>query len=285
MAARKGGLGRGLDALLPAEGPVTGFASIAIDHISPNPQQPRANFDDDSLADLAASIREVGLLQPVIVRAAGEGEYHLVAGERRWRAARLAGLAEIPAVVREGDGDDADLTEALIENIHRENLGPLEEAAAFRHLMEDYGLTHEEIASRVGKSRVTITNALRLLQLPAAIQGMLERGEIAAGHARALLGIEDEAYALHVARRAASDGWSVRQVEEAARARTGEKKPRRPGSKGPRPAAIIELEEQLTERLGSPVKIDFRNDKGKVVVRFGSLDELERLYRILFGAG
>jgi ParB family chromosome partitioning protein len=285
MAARKGGLGRGLDALLPSEGPVIGFASIAIDHISPNPQQPRANFDDDSLSDLAASIREVGLLQPVIVRSVGEGEYHLVAGERRWRAARLAGLTEIPAVVREGDGDDADLTEALIENIHRENLGPLEEAGAYRHLMEDYGLTHDAIASRVGKSRVTITNALRLLQLPAAIQGMLERGELAAGHARALLGIDDEAYALHIARQASTEGWSVRQVEEAARLRAGESKPRRSGIKEPRPAAIIELEEQLTERLGSPVKIDFRNDKGKVVVRFGSLDELERLYRILFGSG
>jgi ParB family chromosome partitioning protein len=283
MVARKSGLGRGLDALLPAEQTVEGFASLSLDHIEPNPQQPRSRFDEESLADLAASIREVGLLQPVVVRHAGEGRYFLVAGERRWRAAKLAGLEEIPAVVRGKEGEESNLTEALIENIHRENLGPLEEAGAYRQLMEDFGLTHDQIATRVGKSRTTITNTLRLLQLSAPLQGMLERGEIAAGHARALIGLDDEAFALHVARRAVEEGWSVRQVEDAVRLRSG-KVPRPARTKTARPAAVIALEEQLSEHIGSSVRIDYRDDKGKVVVKFGSLEELERIYRVLFGS-
>lgn len=282
MAARKAGLGRGLDALLPVDRPSSGFTSLPLDRVVPNPQQPRSTFDPDAMASLAASIREVGVLQPVVVRPpSNEGEYVLVAGERRVRAARDAGLNEIPAVVRDDSDDVGNLTEALIENVQREDLSPLEEAAAFSQLMEDFGLTHEQIATRVAKSRSAVSNTLRLLQLPAAIQGMLERRELTAGHGRALLGIEDQTYAEHVARRAASEGWSVRQLEEAAKARTETAAPTERGPVALRPSAIIELEERLSERLGANVRIDYGGKHGKVVVRFGSLDELERLYRIL----
>ncbi len=282
MAGRKSGLGRGLESLIPVQRPASGFTTIAIDLISPNPQQPRVHFDEDSLEALAASIREVGILQPVIVRAAAEnGGYVLVAGERRWRAAGLAGLEEIPAVVRESD-EAGGLVEALVENVQREDLTPLEEAAAYGQLMEEFGLTHEEVGGRVGKSRVAITNTLRLLQLPPAIQGLVERRELGAGHARALLGLDDEAHAVHLARRAATEGWSVRQVEEAVRARQAAAPPARPARPDQaRPAEIIELEERLAERLGVPVRIDLGKRRGKIVVKFSSLDDLQRLYHIL----
>lgn len=280
MAARKSGLGRGLDALIPVDHPDAGFANIPIDHVSPNAQQPRDVFDEEAIESLAASIREVGLLQPIVVRSGtGDGEYTLVAGERRLRAAKRAGLAEIPAVIRPEADAQTDLTEALIENIHREDLNPLEQAAAYRQLMEDFGLTQEETAQKVGKARVTITNTLRLLQLPAPIQGMVSRGELAAGHARALLGLEDQAYARHVAAKAVDEGWSVRQVEEAVRARNGAQPPRAREPRAPRPAAVIELEERLAEQLGSKVTIDYTGKAGKLVVRFTSLDDLERIYK------
>ena len=182
MAGRKSGLGRGLDALLPAERPDEGFATIAIDRLVPNPNQPRRLFDEDALEALGASIREVGILQPVVVRPADDAGVHtLVTGERRCRAASLAGLQEVPAIIRAEGGEGRNLTEALIENVQREDLGPLEEAAGYRQLLEDFGWTHEEVAQRVGKSRPSVTNAVRLLQLPAPIQGMLDRGELAAG--------------------------------------------------------------------------------------------------------
>ncbi len=286
MAARKSGLGRGLDALIPVDRPESGFASIPIDHIRPNAQQPREVFDDEAIESLAASIREVGVLQPVVVRAgADEGQYVLVAGERRWRAGKRAGLTEIPAVIRPDADPQTNLTEALIENIHREDLNPLEEAAAYRHLLEDFGLTHEETASRVGKSRVTITNTLRLLQLPPAIQGMLVRGELTAGHARALLGLEDQAYARHVATKAVDEGWSVRQVEEAVRARRAPEPPAPRAPTPPRPAAVIELEERLAEHLGSKVRIDYQGNSGRLVVRFNTLDDLERIYKRFMSGG
>ena len=194
MPARRSGLGRGLDALIPQHDSVDqGYAVLPIDHIEPNPQQPRLAFDDTALEELAASIVEVGVLQPVVVRSVDENRYELIAGERRWRAAKRAGLNEVPAVVRSTD-EQGTLTEALIENVQREDLGPLEEAAAYRQLLEDFELTHEDIGKRVGKSRATVTNALRLLQLPASIQGMLERGELVSGAARALLNVEDLAF-------------------------------------------------------------------------------------------
>ena len=284
MAARKSGLGKGLEALLPTGESGQGFAVLPIAAIGPNPQQPRARFDDDALEGLAASIREVGVLQPIVVRQVAAGEYQLVAGERRWRAAEMAGLTEIPAIVRDGD-DISGFTEALIENLQREDLTPLEEAAAYRQLMEDFGLTHEEVAVRVGKSRSAVSNMLRLLQLPAVIQGLLEAGELTAGHARALLGVEDARYAEHIARRAAEEGWSVRKVEEAVRARSGGEAPapRPQPQRAERPAEILSLEERLTERLGSTVRIDYGSRGGKVVIRFGDLDDLERIYRALSG--
>lgn len=279
MATRRAGLGRGLESLIPSgEGE---YRRLKVDDVVPNPDQPRVNFDEAALEELAASVAEVGILQPVIVRPLSDGRFALVAGERRWRAARRAGLTEIPAVIREGD-DRAGLTEALIENLQRQDLGPLEEAAAYRALMEDYGMTHEQVATSVGKSRPAITNTLRLLQLPASIQGLVERGELSAGHARALLSIEDTAYAQHVAARAVVEGWSVRQVEEAARARAGEQPSTKTKVREVRPVEIVELEQRLREQLGSRVDIKYRNQKGKVEISFGSLEDLERIYRRFF---
>lgn len=284
MAARKGGLGRGLDALIPVERPERGFASIPLDLITPNPQQPRQHFDAEALNSLASSIREVGVLQPVVLRPAdADGTYVLVAGERRCRAARLAGLTDVPAMIRDDSDDTTSLTEALVENVQREDLTPLEEAAAYRQLLEDFGLTHAVIAERVGRSRSAVTNTLRLLQLPAAIQGMLERGELTAGHARPLLSVEDDAYATHIAEKVVEEGWSVRQVEEAARARLPEtKEPVVVAPKAVRPAAIIELEERLSDQLGTKVKINYGPKGGKLVIGFSSLNDLERIYRLFY---
>jgi len=286
MAVRKSGLGRGLEALIPAEEQIQGYRSIPLDAIVPNPQQPRGSMSTEGLQGLAASIREVGVLQPVVVRHGEEpGTFILVAGERRWRASRLAGLKEIPAVVREGDAMSG-LAEALVENLQREDLGALEEAAAYKLLLEDFGLTHEEVGARVGRSRPSITNTLRLLQLPAPIQGMLERGELSAGHCRALLPLEDEKYAEHIARRAAGEGWPVRRVEEAVRARQeGGGRVPEPRVRAERPAEILALEERLSERLATTVAIDYgKRGWGKVTLRFRSLEELERIYRVLFGS-
>ncbi|MEA2001653.1 MAG: ParB/RepB/Spo0J family partition protein [Actinomycetota bacterium] len=281
MAARKGGLGRGLDSLLPVERPQGGFSHVLLELIGPNPQQPRTHFDEEAMATLADSIGEVGVLQPVVIRPKGDG-YLLIAGERRCRAARIAGLEEIPAIIRDGEADETtSLTEALIENVQREDLSPLEEAAGYQQLLEDFGLTHEGISKRVGKSRSAITNTLRLLQLPAAIQGMVSRQEMAAGHARALLALEDEAYAVHIAQRIVNEGWSVRQVEDAVKSRSQERKSVRVAARKPRPAAIIELEDRLGERLGTRVKIEHGVRGGKVSIRYTSLDDLERIYRLL----
>jgi ParB family chromosome partitioning protein len=276
--ATKRGLGRGLESLIPT-GPDAGFAHIDLDEIEPNPHQPRANFDDEALEGLAESIRLVGVLQPVVVRPKPGGGYQLVAGERRWRAARRVGLSQIPAVIRQGE-DAAWLTEALVENLQRSDLTPLEEAAAYRQLLEDFGLTHDEVGKRLGKSRAAVTNTLRLLSLPASIQARLEAGDLSAGHARALAGIEDRAFAEHVAKRAIAEGWSVRQVEEAVRLRKGETS-RRPRIREVRPAEIIELESRLADRLESKVRVEFRNGRGALRIDYGSLEQLERLYRRL----
>jgi ParB family chromosome partitioning protein len=283
MAARKSGLGRGLDALIPVEHPSVGFAEVALSDIAPNPQQPRVRFDEDSLGELAASINEVGVLQPVVVRPGEpEGTYVLIAGERRLRAAGAAGLRTIPAVIRSAESDERYLTEALIENLQRKDLSPLEEAAAYRNLLEDFGMTHEQVASRVGKSRSAVTNTLRLLQLPVPIQGMLEREELSAGHARALLSLDDEAYAVHIAQQAVAEGWSVRTVEEAVKVRDAARPAKPPRLPEMRPAAIIELEERLSERLATKVTIKTRGEGGRMVIRYGSLEHLERIYRQLF---
>ncbi|MEX1271312.1 MAG: ParB/RepB/Spo0J family partition protein [Acidimicrobiia bacterium] len=283
MTSRRGGLGRGLEALIPVgttESSV--FQNLPVDSIVPNPQQPRTRFDDEALAALAESIAEIGLLQPIVVRESDTG-YVLVAGERRLRAAKRAGLTEIPAVIRAVDDDAGSLVQALVENVQREDLTPLEEAAAYQQMLDDFGMTHTAIAERVGKSRSAISNALRLLGLPAGIQVLVERGDLSAGHARALLGTDDRAYAEHVGRRAAEEGWSVRQVEDAIRSREkGQEAPNSPRVRELRPVEIIELEQRLTEQLGTKVAIDYRSKKGKVQISFASLDELERLYRRFF---
>ena len=282
MAARKTGLGRGLEALIPAEDSPTGYVAVPLEAIDPNPQQPRDTFPTESLQSLAASIREVGVLQPIVVRqGAEEDRYVLVAGERRWRAARLAGLREIPAIVRDSD-DVRGLTEALVENIQREDLTPLQEAAAYRQLLEDFGLTHEEVGARVGKSRPVITNTLRLLGLPAEVQRLLAEGELSAGHCRALLAIDDKKFVESVARKAVEEGWPVRRLEEAVRGRLGEKKASVGRVRRERPAEILALEERLADRVGTSVRIDYAaRGNGKILIRFGSLEELERIYRSL----
>ncbi|MFZ0012539.1 MAG: ParB/RepB/Spo0J family partition protein [Acidimicrobiia bacterium] len=281
---RKPGLGRGLEALIPTEtdrAEQTTFLDIPVDDIKPNPDQPRSRFDDEALSELAASIIEVGVLQPVVVARDDEGNHYLIAGERRWRAARKAGLTTIPAVVRGVTGDST-LVEALVENVQRLDLTPLEEAHAYRQLLENTGMNQEQIADRVGKSRPAISNTLRLLQLPGPVQAMIDRGTLSAGHARALLGLEDDKYAVYLAEKAGSEGWSVRQVEEAVRDRKAMTRPAAARSVTQvRPVEIIELEKRLADHLGSKVKIDYRNEKGKVEIRFASLEDLERIYRII----
>ena len=284
MVAKRTGLGRGLEALIPTA-PVdetdTEFEMVSVDEISPNPAQPRIRFDDEALEELAASLKEVGVLQPIVVTP-GESGYVLIAGERRWRAARRAGLHVIPAVLR-GSAGDSTLVEALVENVQRQDLTPLEEAHAYQELLENYGMTQEQVASRVGKSRPTISNTLRLLQLPDDVQALVDGGELSAGHARALVGLEDEKYAIHLANKAVADGWSVRQMEEAVRHRKGMTPEPREGVRQLRPVEIIELEKRLSDRLGSKVKITYRSEKGKLEIAFGSLEELENIYRGFVG--
>ena len=282
MTARKSGLGRGLESLIPVDptpGPGAEFLMLAIDQIQPNPDQPRSRFDENALEELAASIREVGVLQPVIVKPATTG-YILVAGERRWRASKKAGLNSIPAVVRGTEGESS-LIEAVIENVQRQDLTALEEAHAYKQLLEDYGMTQDQVADRVGKSRPAVANTLRLLQLPGQVQTMVDAGTLSAGHARALLGLEDSKYAVYLAEKAVAEGWSVRQVEDAVRARKEMEAPKPAQVRQLRPVEIIELEKRLGDRLGARVKITYRNEKGKVEIRFGSVEELERLYKAL----
>jgi ParB family chromosome partitioning protein len=283
MTTRKSGLGRGLEALIPVEQLLAAdaeFLVLPIDQVKPNPNQPRSRFDDQALAELTVSIQEVGVLQPVIVGVTEDG-YVLIAGERRWRASKKAGLTTIPAVVR-GSSGESTLLESLVENLQREDLTPLEEAHAFKQLLEDYGMTQDQVADRVGKSRPAVTNTLRLLQLPGPIQSMVDGGSLSAGHARALLGLSDARYATYLAERAVAEGWSVRQIEDAVRARQEmERPPAAQKVRQLRPVEIIELEKRLGDHLGTDVKITYRNEKGKVEIKFGSVAELERLSRLM----
>jgi len=282
--ARRSGLGRGLGALIPNE--VVGDRSsalidIPISSLKPNPHQPRTRFDEETLASLTASIRELGVLQPILVRATGPDQYELIAGERRWRAARRAGHQTIPAIVRAAT-DIGSIEQALVENLHRQDLNPLEEAAAYQQLIEDFGITHEHLALRVGKSRAAITNTLRLFQLPPSVQRLVMEGQLSAGHARALLGTPDRAFQEALARRAVAEGLSVRNVEDAVRARN-ERVPRSqptPGSRL-RPPGILELETLLSSHLDTRVKVDMGSRKGRMVIEFGSLEDLERIYRAM----
>jgi len=287
--ARRSGLGKGLGALIPTE--VMGergsqLQELPVASIEPNRMQPREQFDEESLASLAASIREVGILQPVLVREAGEGSFELIAGERRWRAARRAGLQTIPALVRVAD-DAGALEQALVENLHREDLNALEEAAAYQQLIEDLGLTHDEVATRVGKSRAAVTNTLRLFQLPANVQRLVADGQLSAGHARALLGTPDRGFQESLAKRIVSENLSVRAVEDSVRGRneTATPGPMDPSSpRAPRrlrAPGLLELEELLSAHLDTRVRVDMGAKKGRVVIDFATLEDLERIYRVM----
>lgn len=347
--SRRSGLGKGLGALIPTEAVVSEanarFQEVPISSIRPNPHQPRSRFDEESLSSLAASIKEIGILQPLLVRKIGNDEYELIAGERRWRAARRAGLQRVP-VITESIDDATSLRHAIVENLHREDLNPLEEAAAYQQLIEEFGLTHEEVAHQVGKSRAAISNTLRLLQLPAGVQRALSDGNISAGHARALLGTPDRALQEELARRVSIEGLSVRALEEIIREAAGDEAGDIPsqsassgagqsmledtsvllgnavdgkasvqdnpvsqqqgfeaapevgvaqGRFGPgvaeppskaketrmRPAGIVELENLLESLLNTSVRVDMGPRRGRIVIDFGSLEDLERIYLIM----
>jgi ParB family transcriptional regulator, chromosome partitioning protein len=259
--------------------PVAGahFTEIVVEAITPNPRQPREVFDEEAMAELVDSIREVGLLQPVVVRALTGGRYELVMGERRWRAAVQAGLEAIPAIVRH-TRDDAMLRDALLENLHRSNLNPLEEAAAYQQLLDDFGCTHDELAARIRRSRPQISNTLRLLKLPPAVQRRVAAGVLSAGHARALLALTDAAAQEELAARIVAEGLSVRSVEEIV-AVGAERPPRTRGPHAARPVAprLGDIAAALSERLDTRVRVDLGRRKGKVTIEFASLDDLERI--------
>jgi ParB family chromosome partitioning protein len=287
---RRSGLGRGLGALIPTEvveDRGSALLELPVTAIKPNSFQPRGHFDEDSLASLTASVRELGVLQPVLVRKVDDGEggagYELIAGERRWRAARRAGLQAIPALVRTATDADS-LEQALVENLHREDLNPLEEAAAYQQLIEDFSLTHDELATRIGKSRAAISNTLRLFQLPPAIQRLVAEGQLSAGHARALLATPDRAFQESLARRAISEGLSVRAVEDAVRARSDTPAEGTRAADAParlRPPGFLELEELLSTHLDTRVKVQMGLKKGHVLVEFATLEDLERIYKAM----
>ena len=306
MAQQKRGLGRGLGALIPtapgpagpqshgsepAGAPVSGsgvmareqyqvdgtyFDEIAIGAITPNPRQPRQNFDEDALEELASSIREVGLLQPVVVRKVMPGRFELVMGERRWRACQQAGLEHVPAIVR-GTPDDELLREALMENLHREQLNPLEEAAAYQQLLDDFSATHDELARKVGRSRPHISNTIRLLQLPPQVQRRVAAGVLSAGHARALLALADPEEQDRLAHRIVAEGLSVRAVEEIVALGQHQAKPRRTSAKQPVAPALTDLADRLSDALDTRVKVEVGKQKGKIVVEFASLEDLQRI--------
>jgi ParB family chromosome partitioning protein len=313
--ARRSGLGKGLSALIPTE--VTGDRSSAlrevpIGSIKPNPRQPRVNFDEETMSSLAASIKELGILQPVLVRPVGgpaADEFELIAGERRWRAARRAGLHTIPVLVQTSS-ETQSLEQALVENLHRQDLNVLEEAAAYQQLIEEFGYTHEQVATRVGKSRTGVTNILRLLQLPAGVQRLLAEGQITPGHARALLGTPDRAYQEVLAKTIVADGLTVRAIEELVR-RHSERESEGEGDRptpevrsvtgaqlaptAPTPLpvsavtrqlpppGILELEELLSSHLNTRVKVELTSKRGKVVIEFATLEDLERIYKLMMG--
>jgi ParB family transcriptional regulator, chromosome partitioning protein len=313
--SRRSGLGRGLGSLIPTE-PIghegSPFREVPVAAIRPNPLQPRSHFDEEAMSSLAASIREVGVLQPLLVRDLEEGEFELIAGERRWRAARRAGLQTVPVIVQ-SISDSNSLEHALVENLHRADLNPLEEAAAFHQLIDDFGYTHEQVATRVGRSRTAVTNTLRLLQLPAGVQRAIADGEVTAGHARALLGTPDRGFQEDLAKRVIAEGLTVRAVEEEIRAhgqpqsdvesskwagedprdsyqdtdlaeRTPVSGHARSKSRLPAPG-VLELEELLSSHLNTRVKVEMGAKKGRVIVDFATLEDLERIYRLMVSNG
>jgi ParB family chromosome partitioning protein len=261
---------------------------LPISEIVANTYQPRSHFDEEALVSLSASIRSVGVLQPILVRELGEDSYELIAGERRWRAAKRAGLQTIPAIVRTAE-DEGSLEQALVENLHREDLGALEEAAAYQQLIEEFKLTQDQVATRVGKSRSAVANTMRLLQLPTSIQRLLGEGQLSAGHARALLGTPDRAFQEKLAKAIVSEKLTVREVEDRVREHGGTTEPEDGGStatgtKPPtlvRPAPLLELEEMLSDHLDTRVAVSMGQRKGRIVIDFSTLEDLERVYRVI----
>jgi ParB family transcriptional regulator, chromosome partitioning protein len=294
MMSKRGGLGRGLSALIPGapeagEAP-SGLMEVPVNAVAPNPKQPRTRFDEETIAALAASIREVGILQPLVVRRAGDGRYELIAGERRLRAAKAAGLASVPIVLR--DSEDSELLrEALIENIHREDLNPIEQAEAFKALLGELGLKQEELADRVGVSRSHIANTIRLLALPLDVQQFLADDKISAGHARAVLSLGDKDAMSSLATRIAAEDLSVRQTEDIVRRfveapkDAAEKRRVAEAITEQSDANLAEVEEILSEQLATRVSIQMGAKRGKVVIEFGSPDDLERIVSEIIGSG
>ena len=309
--ARRSGLGKGLGALIPptpGSPPGSMLRELPLARIRPNPFQPRHQFSEQGLSSLVDSIKAVGILQPVLVREIGPDEYELIAGERRFRAARRAGLQSIPALVHRAD-DATSLEEALVENLHREDLNPLDEAGAYQQLIEEFSLTHEEVARKVGRSRAAVTNALRLFQLPPTVQRYVRDGQLSAGHARSLLGTPDRILQERLANDAIRRGLSVRSLEEVVREAlreaaeenglqgavdeagnptgAGVEQGRSSGPAKPvrslRPPGVHDLEELLEERLNTRVKVDMGGKRGKLVIEFATLDDLERIYRVIIG--
>lgn len=321
MNTRKGGLGRGLAALIPTAPPdgapgtappvhplttsggrgvsaadlinggvdqiggaVAGasYRELATASIGPNPQQPRRQFDEEALAELAHSIKEFGLLQPIVVREIGPERYQLIMGERRWRAAQEAGLERLPAIVRQTE-DDALLRDALLENIHRVQLNPLEEAAAYEQLLAEFGVTHDQLADRLGRSRPVVTNMIRLLRLPVAVQRRVAAGVLSAGHARALLGLDDAGRQEELAARVVAEGMSVRATEEAVT--LAKRDPEHTKATAPkraeRPPELDRVAGRLSDTFDTRVKVELGQRKGKIVVEFGSLDDLERIVTLM----
>jgi ParB family transcriptional regulator, chromosome partitioning protein len=278
---QRGGLGRGLSALIPGASDETGLVEVPVQAVAPNPRQPRQAFGEEGLEAMARSIQEVGVLQPIVVRSVNGG-YELVAGERRLRAARLAGLATVPAIIRTTD-DTESLREALIENIHRQDLSPLEQAAAFQELQDDLGATQEELAERLGHSRSHVANTIRLLQLPADVQTLVAEGSLSAGHARALLSLEDAEAQTTLGLRIAAEGLSVRQTEELVRSYTAHPAARVEPAPRPVDPKLLQIEEALGDALGTRVRIQRARRKGRIVIDFGSKADLDRIANLILG--
>jgi len=284
MSAKRGGLGTNLDALIPASLSVSGTQvaqqnEVPIDSIHPNPKQPRSVFDEDALNELSASIKEVGLLQPPVVREISKGKYELIMGERRLRASKLAGLKSIPVIIRETNDNDL-LRDALIENIHRSQLNALEEAAAYTQLLEDFGCTHDELASRLGKSRPHLSNTIRLLNLPPTVQRRVAAGVLSAGHARALLGLTDESEIERLASKIVAEGLSVRATEELVATGSSQKKVKSRVVAAP-PPALLEIAERLSDLFDTRVSVQSGKSKGKITIEYSGNEDLQRIVELI----
>ena len=289
--ARRSGLGKGLSSLIPADFTADSgvYQEIDIQQVVPNPNQPREYFGEGALASLSRSITEIGVIQPIVVRELDEGQYELIAGERRWRAATRANLAAIPAIIRTSD-DLSSLETAVVENLHRQDLNALEEAAAYQQLVEEFGLTQEDVARRVGRSRSAVANTLRLLHLPPLVQRLLIEGQLSAGHARALLATPDRSEQERLAAQIVEEGLTVRQIEEMLRDEDSaepddddDKTPAKKADPKVPDAGVLELEELLSTRLDTRVAVKLGKGPGKLVVDFADLDDLERIYRVIAG--